>query len=853
MDRSEAGVKRRRPPGYPKILTAVATLVACAGLPREARADDPGTVGGRIVLSLTGGASTDPAVVSLQTSVVDDADALLPKLTSNGSFSDIDYAGAPAANWGVGTHFSRVLTLAQAYEVPGGSLYHSPALLTGIENALSFGTGPSYFCGAASCVTGNWWWWQIGVPLDLGPTLILMQGAIGGTTIAALTAKLSYHVGTDAQLTAETGENELWVALGHLYVAVLEDSVSDASAIRSAVVSTAQVSSMILGDGIKPDESFQFHGGELYTGGYGLDYARDIMTYLGLTNGTVFDLPSSVVGQAIDYIADGVAWCVYDSYLDPAVVGREITRPGPHSAPLEAFVPAALLSSPLQPEMESLATELVAERGTGGLDIVTQAEQVRALTVTGAFPSGHRHFPSSDYTVHRRGNSFLSIKMLSTRTKSGELVNGEGLQGARQSDGKMFLVVKGTEYLGASGQGVWPAVDWSRLPGITVVQDGNAASTDYGIGTESFVGGTGDGQNGVSAMVLAPVGSTLKANKSWFFFEGYAAFLANGITASTAAPVETIVEQWPLSAITVPVVADGTTVATGPYSGTLPSTQWITADGLGYFFPGGTSVEVEVKSQTGNWSSLGVSSGSVTAPFLTLALEHGTAPTNASAAYAIAFDGQDMATFARTPPFRIVQNDAVLTAVSASDAGGVVFWAPGTVTLGGTTVASDTPAVAWLANAANSLTVAVADPAQGTGSLHVTVSGTFTSGHGGDSGITVALTSTGATLTVDRAGGVSHVATLSMFEADGGAGGHDGGPSTGSGPDASVGDDAGPSTGSGPDGSAGDASTYKGSSGCGCSSVGRTTRAKAVAGLWAVGVLTLRRRRRSPGVLTGSR
>jgi hyaluronate lyase len=540
------------------------------------------------------------------------------------------------------------------------------------------------------------------------------------------------------------------------------------------------------------------------------------MTYLGLTSGTAFALPTSAVNEAVDYIADGVAWCVYQAQFDPAVRGREITRPGPGNAALEAFVPAALLSSPMQAQMQALAKELVTELGTGGLDIVTQAEQVKALPAAGAFPSGHSHYPSSDYTVHRRDSSFLSIKMLSTRTRSGELVNGEGLQGARQSDGKMYLVLKGNEYLGASGKGVWPAVDWSRLPGITVLQDGNAASTDYGVGTEAFVGGTGDGQNGVSAMILAPIGSTLRANKSWFFFEGYVVFLANHITAGAAAPVETIVEQWPLSAPTVPVVADGTTVATGPYMATLPATQWISADGLGYFFPGGSSVDVEVKDQTGDWSSLGVSSGSVTARFLTLALEHGTSPADASAAYAIALDGQDMATFGATPPFSIVQNDGTLSAVSGQGAAGVVFWAPGSVTLDGTTIASDTPAVAWLTDDGTTLTVSAADPAQATGSITLTVSGNFKSGSGADPGVTVALTSTAATVSVARAGGVTHTASLVLSEPTGPDGGAE---STLSGIDG--GEAGSPGVEESPDGAAashGSPASAKG--GCGCRTAG---------------------------------
>jgi MYXO-CTERM domain-containing protein len=808
-------------------LLFLATLVLAMSVAVIARADDPGTVGARIATSLTGGTSS---VASLQMRVDNNAMSLLSLLTTNGSFKDLDYSEPPTAVWGVGTHFSRVLSLATAYQVPG-SLYHSATLLTDIENALTFGTGPDYYCGAASCVTGNWWWWQIGVPQQLGPTLILMQGAIDTSTIAALTAKLTYHVGTDAQMFALTGENELWVALGHLYIAVLDDSVTDAPAIQTAVEASAAVNAKAFGDGIKSDESFQFHSGQLYTGGYGSDFASDIMTYLGFTNGTTFAPPPVILAQAVDYIADGVAWCVYDSYFDPGTRGREVTRPIPGIAPLEAFVPAALVSSPLQAELQGYAKQLVNEEGTGGLDIVTQAEQVAALKVTGAFPSGHRHYPDSDYTVHRSSSYFLSIKMLSTRTKSGELVNGEGLQGARQSDGKMFLVRKGTEYLGPSGVGLWPALDWSRLPGITVLQNGNANSTDYGDGTEAFVGGTGDGQNGVSAMILAPIGETLRANKSWFFFQGYAVFLANGITTIEDAPVETIVEQWPLSAATVPIIADGTTVASGAYSGMLPDTQWISADGLGYFFPGRSSVQVTDATQSGNWMDLGVSQGTVTAPFLTLALEHGNAPTNASAAYAIAFDGQDMSTFAASPPFSVVQNDATISAVAGQGAAGAVFWVPGSITINTSATASDTPCVVWLANDGTALTVSVADPAQGTGQLHVTVSGGFKSGSGSDSGITVALTSTGATLTVDRTGGVTHIATLTLL--------HPSSPDAGpAGTDASAGSDGatvGPASNGGSHGS------------CGCRVAGEHG-SRAIAIAWAVGIFGLfgaRRRRLS--------
>src|SRR5690606_34224712 len=119
------------------------------------------------------------------------------------------------------------------------------------------------------------------------------------------------------------------------------------------------------------------------------------------------------------------------------------------------------------------------------------------------------------------------------RTKSGEVVTGDGKLGSRQSDGRLYLVRRGDEYF---GRGLWPALDWSRLPGITVEQTGSAANNDVGVGFSAFVGGTGDAQNGVSAMVLLPRRSSLRAQKSWFFFDDTIVFLGSSIRATSDSP-----------------------------------------------------------------------------------------------------------------------------------------------------------------------------------------------------------------------------------------------------------------------------------------------------------------------------
>src|SRR5207253_534810 len=72
-----------------------------------------------------------------------------------------------------------------------------------------------------------------------------------------------------------------------------------------------------------------------------------------------------------------------------------------------------------------------------------------------SWPSGHQHYFTSDYTVHRRPGWFASIKMFSSRTKSGESTNDENLLGSRQSDGRFALTLDGNEWYAREA---WPAL-----------------------------------------------------------------------------------------------------------------------------------------------------------------------------------------------------------------------------------------------------------------------------------------------------------------------------------------------------------------------------------------------------------
>src|SRR5688572_26926769 len=93
---------------------------------------------------------------------------------SDGSWTDINYSDTPDGGWSPWDHVRRTFMMAKAYRTPGTDLYGDAQLLVHIEAALR---KTHEFYGSALPL-GNWWFWVVGVPLDLGPTLVLMRGEI---------------------------------------------------------------------------------------------------------------------------------------------------------------------------------------------------------------------------------------------------------------------------------------------------------------------------------------------------------------------------------------------------------------------------------------------------------------------------------------------------------------------------------------------------------------------------------------------------------------------------------------------------------------------------------------------------
>ena len=610
-------------------------------------------------------------------------------LLSDGSWADINYNDVPDGAWSPWDHTRRLMVMAKAYRTPGQSLYNDPLLRSAIESALNY---VSHYYGVTTWPAGNWWFWSIGVPLDLGPTLVLMRGDISDSVYTSCVNTLAFHIGSSPTAKAlvgplPTGENLVWSAHTHLSLALLRDDPAILAAVRDAMTSVCLPTT---GDGIQNDSSFHQHGAQLYTGGYGASFANDVARYALITRGTEYQLTPAAFASFSNYVADGIAWSLYGNYFDVSAIGRYVANPYINGYDgVAALLQASQVTSPRQSEIR-VATEKMLESWTWTLppELAALAHDAPG----GSWPAGHQHYFASDYTVHRRPGWFASIKMFSARTKSGENTNGENLLGSRESDGRFYLVQNGNEFFGSD---TWAALDWSRLPGITVEQKATTADNTYGVGTRSFVGGTGDGQNGVSAMDYAPLNSSVTAKKAWFFFNNTIVFLTNSITSTTGNRVETIIDQRPMT----------TALTNGG--------NWAVANGVGYWFYG-RAPQMQQITRTGNWAALGASADATprTSTFTTLWIDHGTMPVNETAAYAIV-PGASASTMRSFIAPSILANDANATAVRNADATAIVFWSAGKIA----GVQSDSPAIVYL----TPKDIYVCDPANGAGTFTITL------------------------------------------------------------------------------------------------------------------------------------
>ncbi|WP_168119558.1 polysaccharide lyase family 8 super-sandwich domain-containing protein [Paenibacillus sp. HB172176] len=736
---------------------------------------------------LTGGSSlngSDPDIATSIALITDEANALWTSMDVSASrtylWSDIQAYGNSVH---VRTDYERLFKMALAYSVTGSSLYGDASLAGDIVDALDYMYDSRYneTIHPTASGTSNWWDWQIGIPMPLNDTVMLMYDDLTSSQVTNYMTAVDHFSPT----VTLTGANRSWKAIVVAGNGILSKDSAKLADARDGLSSIFDY--VTSGDGFYSDGSFIQHGSLPYTGGYGLSLIQAVADLLEMLHGSTWEVTDPDIANVWQWVYDAYQPLIYKGAMMDMVRGREISRyyqedhvaghaamesilqlaesaPAQESGDFKSMIKAWIQSDTFLDfyENASLRSVALAKNIANDSSIAPASE---LLT--------YRQYAGMDRAVQLRPGYGFGLAMYSNRILSYEAINSE--------NGKAWYTSTGTTYLyngdidQYSGD-YWPTVDAYRLPGTTVLSQTSTASHKS---ANNWTGGTDmDDLYGVSGMDLAYGSNTLQAKKSWFMFDDEIAALGAGITSTDGIDTETIIENRKLNedgdnAFTV----DGTQQASSlGWSQTLTGVNWAhlagTASGadIGYYFPENANVEALREARTGNWKQInsrpGSPSTSITRNYLTLWMDHGTNPTADSYQYALlpGKTSSQVAAYAANPDIVTLENSDEAQAVKETSLNmiGANFWQDAAKTVDMITV-NKKASVMTKEVADTSLDVSVSDPTQAnSGTITVELDRSAAS-YTADPGITVTQLSPTIQMTVN-VGGLHGQSLKASFE-----------------------------------------------------------------------------------------
>ncbi|KAJ1303056.1 hypothetical protein OPQ81_011257 [Rhizoctonia solani] len=481
-------------------------------------------------------------------------------------------------------------------------------------------------CGTPGLWGPNWFSNVIQVPTQSGKACTLLLPELRDFELANCTLITSrayapfYRVPRPGYLS---GANIIDIAVIGISAGLMENNgAGNATRIAHAyeqVHGEVIIQSSDRVDGIKPDGSFQQHRGIIYNGNYGKDFSNSLIELELQSIGTQFQASKSVQ-DIFGFHLEGSRWMTFTNVLrkvvhwDYSVIGRFISYP---------IADATRASAGLQMALDQVRDLGNAWNQKDLIDFGSSLTGVSDDTANSGKLIGNRMFWNSDYMVgaaqlslsstyngdefqvHRTEQTVTTVKMLSTRTITGECTNSEGPYGFHLSDGVVYTYSTGAEY-----EDIFAALDYNILPGITTDYGGTPlmCSSARQTGMDAYAGGVQFDDMGMAAMrYINPLSQTFSFYKAWFFFPGNVQHvLVSNIQQSngdSTSPVFSVLDQRLRSG---DVYVNGSPISQG---GNFSEAKSLWHAGTGYTFSTDRTVQVSVnlESRTGDWSKIGMS------------------------------------------------------------------------------------------------------------------------------------------------------------------------------------------------------------------------------------------------------
>lgn len=600
--------------------------------------------------------------------------------------------------------FQYLRAMALAYQTEGCELYQNEELLEDILNAVEYMCTYHFNTSMANYGAqgyGNWFAWQLGAPIYLGETLMLLYDEFTPEQIKEYATTMIHFL---ARRTM-SGANGTWAERVRMYAGILLKDANWLTFVKNSMPGLLKYTTS--GDGYYVDGTFVQHGNITYNGGYGLMILTDSVFIQNLLADSTWALDSSSTDIMYQFAYDTYAPAVYEGLMLDAFRGREITRQDTTQARGGILVANAFLmlaeNAPADIaadfrgmvkqwfDSDFMMDELFHSADTPWFKFPmdTAVKIVNLLDDDSVEPydfSGRNvQMVSGARTVHFGDDFAFTVSMANKKIATYEAGDSNN-KGWYTGNGMTNLI---TESDLARYEGVNKAtIDWYRLPGTTASYGKSQGALRYN--QNSFVGGVTNGAFGVTGMDMAFSDNAIKAKKSWFMFDDEVVALGSNISGQGA--IETTIDNLMLGennrAFSVngqayDITLDGNT---NVYAGaeTLHIQGNNAGSDIGVYLPGGGDVSIKSESRTGTWAELGFYNTDETeqsADYLTAWFAHGNNPTNGKYAYVL-LPGKTSAqteSYADGSDIEILRQDDKIHAVYEKTTGtlGACFWANG--------------------------------------------------------------------------------------------------------------------------------------------------------------------------------
>jgi len=554
-------------------------------------------------------------------------------------WEDVDYADQSRAAWKAMAHVSRIQKILGTYGRT--RLQEDAAYRERILGALEYWLNHDY-------TSLNWWFNQIGLPITLGNTVLMLRPVLSEDQLARSAARVARGSMAEVPEIPErwTGANLIWGACNTVRHALL---IEDGALLRQASDRAAEEITVGKKEGIQADGSFFQHGPRLYSGGYGRSYAADIAWLSHLFHGTEYQFSPEKLDIFVKHILDGLQYMTHRDSLDYNVIGRESCRRGAIKAGSLKNTVALMLQNSDMPRREEL--EAYYGRMNGG--------DAKNMT---------KYFPCAALLCHHTGGIYVGAKFHTDALWDAEICNNENELGYNMSYGTHTCIMHtGEEY-----STINPVWDFARIPGTTARTESDEEILTHRGWTalplpNSHSGGAQKDDCAVIYELAQHDG--VEAMVTDFAFPGGFVSLGAGIR-TVSEPHEALVTTVDQCTVQGEIRADGTSVIHG---------------GVRYTALNGTKMEHTVKKQQGSWSRNSFSNpyALVEQDVLTLTVRHKACEEDAYA-YMISPSSADI------PDVRVLRNDTKIQAIRLPDGRILaVFHESGTLQADGRAITAD--------------------------------------------------------------------------------------------------------------------------------------------------------------------